>query len=155
MDELFDKIKHGASVAKDTAGKFAKQVAHYTSNAVTSTKLSFSINEANNKMKDIFAKIGKDIYEMHNNGEIDASSFNDEFEQISKLKSDIEALTEKKAELKNSVYCANCNTMNNADSDFCSKCGAALIKKDDYDDSDINVEFIEDEEITITPQESE
>lgn len=155
MDELFDKIKHGASVAKDTAGKFAKQVAHHTSNAISSTKLSFSINEANNKMKDIYSKIGKDIYEMYLNGEIDDSSFKDEFEQISKLKADIEALTEKKAELKNSVCCANCNTMNNVDSDYCSKCGAALIKKDEYDDSDINVEYVDDEEITITPQESE
>ena len=62
MDEFFDKLKDGASKAKDAAERLAKEVTKRTSNAITSTKLSYSINEANNKAEDIFAKIGKGIY---------------------------------------------------------------------------------------------
>ena len=62
MDEFFDKIKDGASKAKDSAEKLAKKVVKHTSDAITNTKLSISINEANNKIKDIYSEIGKALY---------------------------------------------------------------------------------------------
>ena len=71
MEELFDKIKDGATKTKDAASRLAKEVAKRTSNAITSTKLSYSINEANNKIKDIYAEIGKSIYEKYLKGEFD------------------------------------------------------------------------------------
>ena len=85
MDQILDKLKESALKAKEGAGKLAKVFAKRTSDAVAGTKLSFSINEANNKIRDIYAKIGKDIYNMYLEGEIDNSSFESEFEQIEKL----------------------------------------------------------------------
>ena len=59
MDEFLDKIKDGASKTKDAAERLAKEVAKRTSNAIRITKLSYAMNDANNKIKDIYAKIGK------------------------------------------------------------------------------------------------
>ena len=152
MDQILDKLKESALKAKEGAGKLAKVFAKRTSDAVAGTKLSFSINEANNKIRDIYAKIGKDIYNMYLEGEIDNSSFESEFEQIEKLMADIESLSEKKAELKSALYCAKCGAMCQQGSEYCSKCGAELTNADEE-----ACEVIEEdsEEITITPQKAE
>ena len=149
MDEFFDKLKDGASKAKDAAERFAKEVTKKTSNAITSTKLSYSINEANNKAEDIFAKIGKAIYENRIAEIGDDLDFSSEFETVDALMQDIENLKAKKAELKNAVMCAECGTLNPDESEYCSKCGAQLFTAvEDEDD-------IEVEEITIMPEQKQ
>ena len=104
MDEFIDKIKDGASKTKDAAGRIAKQVAKHTSNAITSTKLTYAINEANNKIKDIYSQIGKTMYEEYLDGATVNEQFADMFEKIDALMHDIEALQAKKAELKKSRH---------------------------------------------------
>ena len=149
MDEFLDKIKDGASKTKDAAERLAKEVAKRTSNAITSTKLSYAINDANNKIKDIYAEIGKTMYEKYlDNGE--ESDFASEFEKISVLMQDIEILETKKAELKNVLRCAECSTLNPTTSEYCAKCGAKLAK---YTDSSDGNQY--DNAITITPEKGE
>ena len=149
MEELFDKIKDGATKTKDAASRLAKEVAKRTSNAITSTKLSYSINEANNKIKDIYAEIGKTMYEKYlDNG--DESDFASEFEKISVLMQDIEILETKKAELKNVLRCAECGTLNPTTSEYCAKCGAKLAE---YTAGSDVTQY--DDVITITPEKGE
>lgn len=152
MEELFDKIKDGASKTKDVAGKLAKEVAKRTSNAITSTKLSYSINEANNKIKDIYEQIGKTIYEKYLDDDYTDSEFDVEFEQINALMQDIEVLQTKKAELKNILRCENCDTLNPTSAKYCSKCGAVLTVCDDIEADD---DDDEEDVITITPEKGE
>lgn len=156
MEELLGKIKGGASKTKDAAGRIAKVVAKRTSNAITSTKLSYAINDANNKIKDIYAEIGKTMYENYMNGAAVDSEFSDAFERISVYMQDIEALQAKKAELKNALRCTECDTSNPTTSDFCSKCGAKLAKCEPETDA---VEEVDEEEtedvIMITPEKGE
>ncbi len=152
MEEILDKIKDGASKAKDGAGRFAKEVAKHTTKVITKTKLAYLINEANSKIKDIYTKIGEDIYENRLNP--DNLDFADEFEQIDRLKQDIEELNEKKAELKNSVRCNECGEYSSKNAEYCSKCGAPIgvdeeVAQPASDDEE------EEEVITITPEMSE
>ena len=152
MDEILDKIKGGASKAKDSAGRIAKEVAKHTTNVITKTKLSYLVNDANSKIKDIYAKIGKDIYENRSNP--DNLDFTDEFEQIHKLEQDIDELNEKKAKLNNAVRCNECGEYVSKNAEFCSKCGAAIIiGEEDAQSASINDD--EEEVITITPEMSE
>ncbi len=152
MEELFDKIKDGASKTKDAAGRLAKEVAKRTSNAITSTKLSYAINDANNKIKDIYAEIGKTIYEKYLDGEAVDSEFTDAFEKINAFMDDIENLEAKKAELKNVLRCPDCNTLNPLTSEFCAKCGAKLtVPETDEVDTEEDIEDV----ITITPEKGE
>lgn len=161
MDELFDKIKDSASKAKDGASKIAKEVAKRTSNAITQTKLAFAVNESQNKIKDIYAEIGQSLYAKHLDGN-DYAEFTDELSQIDKLMEEIEILNDKIAELKNSLKCPECGSLNPNTSDYCAKCGSQLPKtEDDVDESDIDEAFgaVSDEEdedvIIITPQKPE
>ena len=151
MEELFDKIKDGATKTKDAASRLAKEVAKRTSNAITSTKLSYSINEANNKIKDIYAEIGKSIYEKYLNGEVSDSEYKDEFERITLLLDDIEILEEKKAELKNVLRCETCDTLNPASSEYCAKCGTKLT----IAATDTKTTDTEEDVIIITPEKGE
>lgn len=154
MDEFFDKLKGGASKAKDGAERIAKKVVKHTSDAITNTKLSISINEANNKIKDIYSEIGKDIYIKYLDGELPESEFQASFEQIDKLMEDIDSLNAKKAELKNSLCCSECNTFNPLSADYCSKCGAPLVHTSVDSEEDDEV-YTSDDVITITPQPEE
>lgn len=152
MDELFDKLKDGASKAKDGAERIAKEVAKRTSNVITNTKLSYLINESNSKINDVYTLIGKEMYKKYLDGELVDSEFEEKFEQIDKLMKDIDSINEKKAELKNSLRCAECGTFNPLTSDYCSKCGAELshdIPTEDDEDAVYDAEDI----ITIDPQE--
>ena len=69
MDEFFDKLKDGAYKAKDGAERIAKEVAKRTSNAITYTKLTFAVNEAQKKVNDVYTEIGKNMYEKYLEGE--------------------------------------------------------------------------------------
>ncbi len=156
MDDIMNKIKETASKAKDGASKFAKIFAKRTSDAISSTKLSISISEANNKIKDIYTEIGETMYEKYLNNEATDPEFETAFQQIDKLMVDIGELYDKKAELKNAQRCKNCGTLNKDDADFCSKCGATL-ECDDCDDVEIDETEDDaiDEVITITPEKGE
>lgn len=159
MDELFDKIKDGASKAKDGASKIAKEVAKRTTNAIAITKLSFSVNEAQSKIKDIYTEIGKSLYTKHLDGN-DYAEFEDELAQIDKLMTEIETLNDKIAELKNSLKCRECGALNPNTSDYCAKCGSVLPKESNDDDVEEDSVFADDsdddeEVIIITPQKPE
>ncbi len=161
MDEFFDKIKDGASKAKDSAGKIAKEVAKRTTKAITHTKLAFAVNETQNKVKDIYSEIGKEIYAQHLEGADFGEYFADYFDQLDKLMEEIEMINSKMAELKNSLKCPECGAYNSNDSEFCSKCGAHIKDKDVSDDKDdiedaFNAaEDDEEEVIVINPKKPE
>ncbi|MGN0163747.1 MAG: hypothetical protein ACI4EA_09265, partial [Candidatus Ornithomonoglobus sp.] len=94
-DQLFEKIKSGAYKTKDNAGRWAKEVAKRTSNAVTHAKLAFAVSETNSKVKDIYAEIGKTIYADYLDGKEASEELKPSLEQIDKLMEEIEALNAK------------------------------------------------------------
>ena len=141
MDEFFDKLKGGAYKAKDGAGRIAKEVAKRTTNAITYTKLNFSLNETQNNLKDIYTEIGKTMYEKYLDGTEYDESFLSSFEQVDKLMDEVAVLTEKLAELKNSLKCPECGAFNPAEADYCIKCGSHLANETAYDNEDEDNEY--------------
>ena len=162
MDELFDRIKGGASKAKDSAERIAKEVAKRTSNAITHTKLNFAANEAQGKVKDIYREIGKSMYKRYLDGADYEESFSDSFKQLDKLFEEIEMLNAKIAELKNSLKCPECGAYNSSDSEYCSKCGSHIEQDaadEEFDVEEAFAEAAEDDEdeevIVINPKKPE
>ncbi len=143
MDEFFDRLKDGAYKAKGGAERIAKEVAKRTTNAITYTKLNFSLNETQNKVKDIYTEIGKTMYEKYLDGEEYDESFLPSFEQVDKLMDEVAVLTEKLAELKNSLKCPECGAFNPSDADYCIKCGSHLADEaeDGENEEDIEAAF--------------
>ena len=162
MDEIFDRIKDTAAKARENAERIAKEVAKRTSKAITQTKLSFAVNEAENKIKDVYTEIGKALYTMHLNGENTNDSFAASFEQLDKLNEDLELINAKLAELKNSVKCDECGAYNENDAEYCAKCGSQLNHKeaeaeaeDDIDSAFAEAEDDDEEVIVIDPKKPE
>lgn len=140
MDEIFDKLKDGATKAKDSAEKFARVMAKRTSNAITHTKLTYSANEVNGKIKEIYEELGKELYQRYLDGEESDAAFRSSFEQIDKLMEEVEMIQSKIAELKNSLKCDNCGAFNSAKAEYCSQCGSKLDEQP-QEDSQEDVEF--------------
>ena len=129
MDEILGMIRNRASQAKDSAERIAKEVAKRTSNAITHTKLSFSMNETQSKIKDIYSEIGKEIYANHIDGKDCGDAFETAFAQLDELHEEVEVLMTKIAQLKESVKCEECGAMNSKDAEYCSKCGSSMSAK--------------------------
>lgn len=167
MDELFDKLKDGASKAKDSAEKIAKKVAQRTSNVINQTKLTFAVNEAQSKIKDAYADIGKMMYEKHLDGVETEELFTDLFEQIDKLMDEVSMLNDKIAELKNSLKCPECGAYNSVEAEYCSKCGAQIKSDEETEEITLDVDEafeaadtidaaeVDEDVITINPKKPE
>lgn len=156
MDDFFDKLKDGAGKAKDGAEKIAKEVAKRTSNAITHTKLSFSINETRNKVKEACSEIGKLVYKKHLDGEELDETFSDILAQIDALMEEEKILTEKLNELKNTVTCPACGAKTASKSKFCVACGIQLIEDDElFDEKTIEEYDIDEDVIIIEPKKPE
>lgn len=144
MDEIFEKFKHGADKFKKNAAKMTKQVVRKTNDAVSQTKLSFAINETENKISEVYEEIGRSVYrEYLKNGETSENMI-ESCRQVDKLLAEAEDLKEKVAELKHSVKCPGCGEYNKNGSSYCSKCGTEL-KKNDSDAAE-EADETEDEE---------
>lgn len=125
MDDFFDKVKETADKAKDGATKITKHIFDKTSNAISQTKLSFAVNETENKIKAVYEDMGKTVYEQYKNGNTVCDCMTERCKQIDDLKEAVCELKEKIAELKDSVKC-ECGEFNKKTAEFCSKCGKSL-----------------------------
>ena len=77
--------------------------------------------------------MGKTLYEKY----LETEDFDPEFkiplEQIDKLTDDAAVIAEQLAELRNSLKCPECGTLNPSDADYCKKCGSRLADDEDTD----------------------
>ncbi len=138
MSDFLDKVKSGANKMLDEVAKAAKTASQKTNNAVTQTKLSYSVHETEGKIKAVYAEMGKKIYDACKAGG-EAPEFAESVEKIDKMYEEIAELKTKIAELKESVQCEQCGEYAKAGSKFCPKCGAALTTIAE----DLAAEFVE------------
>ena len=152
MDEFFDKVKGYANIAKDEATKITKQVVDKTNNIMSQTKLNFSINETEGKIKEIYEAVGEKAYKKYVGGAEPCECMKESFEKLDELKSELADLNEKLAELKQSVKCTGCGEANSKTAKFCANCGAAM---SDAVDEFVDTAAYEDDVIEINPKKSE
>ncbi len=135
MDDFFEKLKSGAAEFKKGAKKVTKQVVRKTNDAVSQTKLSFAINETENKISEVYEEMGRGVYRDYlKNGET-SESMKESCAQVDKLLAEVDDLKEKVAELKQSVKCPSCGEYNKNGSLYCSKCGTQLTKNEDTEET--------------------
>lgn len=136
MDEIFEKLRHGAGKLKKNAAKVTKNVMQKTNDAVSQTKLSFAINETESKLSELYEDMGRSVYSDYlKSGEVSRDMAERCF-QADKLLAEISDLKEKIAELKHSVKCPGCGEYNKDGSSYCSACGTELKERGETEDSD-------------------
>jgi len=88
------------------------------------TKLNAQISAEKDKIRELYYKIGEEVYKAYSAGE---STVNDEAcAKIKEIEDKIKELNAKVLELKNATICPNCGTELDKNVNFCSKCGAKV-----------------------------
>lgn len=108
----------------DDVKKFGKNLTDKGKDIVEITKLNSQINGEKDKIRDIYAKIGEQVYQAFKNGS--ETGYTDLCNEIVQIENKIKELTDKLLELKNALKCPNCGAEVTKESAFCPKCGTKL-----------------------------
>lgn len=136
MEEILEKVRKTAIKAKDEAARLTKQVADKTNNVISQTKVSYALSENEKRIKEIYAEIGKKVYESYKQtGEAD--NFLENCEKLDILFEESQTLNKMLSELKDSVKCSVCGEYNKKAASYCARCGASLYDAKKSDKTDI------------------
>ena len=127
MEEFVSKLKTGAVKVFEGAGKVTNTAISKTGTMVNKTKLNYAISSNESKIKDIFAKLGKYVYDEYKAGSEFPEEIANELSLAEGLFDEIDELKAKIADMENAVVCPKCGIYNKNDAEFCSKCGNKLM----------------------------
>lgn len=105
----------------DDVKRFGKNITDKSKDVIETTKLNSQINTEKDKIKELYTKIGEEIYKAYAAGE--SSEYEELCTQIKEGEDLINELKEKILVLKNATICSNCGAEVPKDTAFCSKCG--------------------------------
>jgi ribosomal protein L32 len=111
----------------DDVKKFGKNLADKGKDAIEVTKLNSQINGEKEKIKEMYLKIGEQVYEAYKAGT--ETSYGESCAQIAEIEAKIKELTDKVLELKNAQKCPNCGAEVSKGTAFCSKCGTKIAQE--------------------------
>ncbi len=108
----------------DDVKKLGKNVAEKGKDAIEITKLNSQISSEKDKMKDLYSKIGEQVFINFKNG--NDQGFGEWCVQIQELEAKVEELKNKVMEIKDSSKCPACGAEVSKETAFCPKCGAKV-----------------------------
>lgn len=118
MSFNFDGLVSGAKDVFDKAAAKAGEAIDYSKTQIDKGQMRY-------KVKELYGKLGKICYDMHENGD-------DRTGEMKKVIGEIKELTDKLNEtdaavnIKKTKVCRFCETENAASNDYCTKCGEKL-----------------------------
>lgn len=108
----------------DDLKKFGKNITDKGKDVIEITKLNSQINSEKDKVKELYLKIGEEVYKAYKEGQ--SSAYDETCAQIKEIYDKIKELQDKILEIKNAAKCPNCGAEVAKDTAFCSKCGAKI-----------------------------
>lgn len=126
MSDIFDTIRFGAGKAKNGAVNLGKQVVDKTNGFVSLAKIKFAISEEKNKINEIYADIGRTVYDNYTKGDYVEEEIREFCENIDKHSEELMTLQKRAEEAGGGIKCHECGENNRKDSSFCSKCGTPI-----------------------------
>lgn len=118
MSEFDDLVKK--------AGKTAKSAAKKTGELYESAKLNWKIASEEEKMKDIFVKMGRLYYAEYDSSTCEDAEMRDLCEQVSEVEITLRNLNRKLKQYKKLVRCKNCGKEFKENTVFCPACGSKV-----------------------------
>ncbi len=119
MSEVFNNLFSKAKDLADLTGKKAGEI-------IDVSKIKISIADINSEIKKNHEEIGKLYYDMEENGNDNTVLMNSLIEDINEKKEKLLELNKKYQDIKNVITCPNCETKNEKDNIYCTKCGEKL-----------------------------
>ena len=130
------------------ANKTYKSASQKTGELAKEAKIKMKMNENKGKIKDLYADIGKIIYQNHINSEdVKQEEIDAYCHQIDNLSKKIEEYQEEILALKNKRICENCYEEIELTSKYCPQCGfeqPEVNKEENIDDKNI-IDIVEEE----------
>ena len=123
MEDIFNKLKKGAIQVKDEAEKFTKDAVDKTKKVIDRTKYNYTVSEAEGRIKNILAELGRKLYEEYKDGAEFDEDISEKCEKIDEIQKDIDEIKQKIAETHNGKICSECGAIIDDDDTFCKKCG--------------------------------
>lgn len=108
----------------DDVKKFGKNISDKGKDVIEITKLNSQISGEKDKIKELYVKIGEQVFQAYKAG--GDNTYSEACAQISEMEDKIAELQTKVLELKNAAKCPNCGAEVNKETAFCSKCGAKV-----------------------------
>jgi len=101
----------------------AKVAATKANDIVEVTKLNLSIAAEEDKIKKIYAEVGKAVYDAYAAGKETADFLKDYCKRIEDIEKNIKEMKDKILEMKNLKICPGCGAELEGDVNYCPKCG--------------------------------
>jgi uncharacterized coiled-coil DUF342 family protein len=122
------------NITKKVTGT-AKVAATRANDIVEVTKLNLSISAEEDKIKKLYAELGKAVYETYNAGEEVGDAFKFYCKKIDEIEKNIEEMKQKILEMRKLKMCPSCSIELEADMAYCPKCGTKQQETKSYGDS--------------------
>lgn len=102
----------------------AKAAVRKSGDIVEVTKLNLNIGAEEDKIKKLYADMGRMVYELYLNGDEISSVLVDSCEKIKNHEKTIQEIRQKVLQLKNMKACQQCSSEIEMDFEYCPRCGA-------------------------------
>ncbi len=110
----------------DKAKQVANAAGKKTEEVVESSKLQLQIFNLNASIQSAYETIGSLVYHAQKSGLDSSAEIEDALAQVDALFAQLEELEAKVAQIRKTKKCPNCGASCDADSRFCSRCGAIV-----------------------------
>jgi len=108
----------------DDVKKFGKNISDKGKDAIGTAKLNSQINAEKDKIKELFTKIGEQVFAAYQAGT--EKGYRESCAQIVESEAKIQELKNKILEIKDEASCPKCGTEVGKEVAFCPKCGEKL-----------------------------
>ena len=108
---------------KETVIKFANTITKTSGEIVKTTKLSISLSSEEDKLKTMYAEIGKKVHEIYMYGGSIGAAFDDQIKLVETQREKIDNLRNQINIVKGNKDCAKCGKTMEKNAEFCPKCG--------------------------------
>ena len=108
----------------DDVKRISKNIGDKGKDVIEITKLNSQIGTEKDKIKEMYAKIGEEVYKAYTAGE--GSVYDELCAQLKEVEAKVEELSAKVLELKNATKCPSCGAEVTKETTFCSKCGTKI-----------------------------
>ncbi|MGI6086239.1 MAG: zinc-ribbon domain-containing protein [Acetivibrionales bacterium] len=108
----------------DDVKKFGRNITEKSKDVIEITKINSQINSEKDKIKELYAKIGEEVYKAYAAGQ--GSAYDELCAEVKQIEDNINQLTAKVLELKNAAKCPSCGAEVGKETAFCPKCGTKV-----------------------------